>query len=432
MSPHAPHHSTHRTNRQNRQIPPMSRRAFTSSAVGGAALGGATILGLTSCQGSGGSAGADHLRIVDYYNTPSDDVVISKTFDEATQKVGVEYTREKFPGDQLIAKVLQMGSSHSMPDILMLDGPDLQQVAESGALTPLSDYGISTDGFSDQVANVGMYDGKLYGIAPCVNTIALFYDAAALDRAGMSPPGSWDDLRETAKELTGNGRYGLAFSAIATYEGAFQFLPFMWSNGGDETQLSEPEVYEASAFWAELLGDGSVSRSVVNWGQGDVMDQFKAGNAAMCVNGPWNVPGLASDTPDLDWDVAILPPPSSKDDSVAPLGGEVWTIPATGDDSKQQKAGEVLKEFVSPAHQLTMAAARSTIPGDEKAAAQFADEHQELRTFVEQAASARSRTAKLGPLWPKTAKGIYTANQKVLVDGTDPREAFEYGERTIR
>lgn len=432
MPSDTPHRNVQRSSRQDGHTLPMSRRKFASSAISTAALGAASVAAVTGCEGSSGPASANHLRIVDYYNTPSDDVIISRTFDEATHKVGVEYTREKFPGDQLIAKVLQMGASHSMPDILMLDSPDLQQVAASGALTPLTDYGISTKGFSDQVADVGMYDGKLYGIAPCVNTIALFYDAAALDRAGVSTPSTWDELRDAAKELTGDGRYGLAFSAIATYEGAFQFLPFMWSNGGDETRLEDPKVYEASSFWADLVADGSVSRSVVNWGQGDVMDQFKAGNAAMCVNGPWNVPGLSSDTPDLDWDVAILPAPTSGAESIAPLGGEVWTIPATGDAEKQKQAGQVLKEFVSPDHQLTMAAARSTIPGDKKAAAQFADKHEELRTFVEQAASARSRTAKLGDLWPKTAKGIYTANQKVLVDGTSPTEAFEYGERTIR
>src|SRR5699024_7259057 len=74
---------------------------------------------------------------------------------------------------------------------------------------------------------------------------------------------------------------------------------------------------------------------------------------------------------------------------------------------------------------------RSTIPGDTAAAEQFADEHPELATFVRQVSTARSRTAQLGPDWPRTAKAIYTANQRVLVDDTDPAEACDEAARTV-
>ena len=46
--------------------------------------------------------------------------------------------------------------------------------------------------------------------------------------------------------------------------------------------------------------------------------------------------------------------------------------------------------------------------------------------------TARARTAQLGPDWPTTAKAIYTANQRVLVDGVDPAEAFDEAARTVR
>src|SRR5690625_5654386 len=70
-----------------------------------------------------------------------------------------------------------------------------------------------------------------------------------------------------------------------------------------------------------------------------------------------------------------------------------------------------------------MAGEHSTIPDDAEAARQFAAENPDLSTFVEQVSTARSRTAQLGPEWPRTAKAIYTANQRVLVDDTDPAEA---------
>src|SRR5699024_866735 len=112
-------------------------------------------------------------------------------------------------------------------------------------------------------------------------------------------------------------------------------------------------------------------------------------------------------------------------------GGEVWTVPVTGDEEKQRKAAALLKAFVTPENQLFMAGARSTIPGAAEPARQFAAENPDLSTFVEQGSTARSRTAQLGPAWPRTAKATYTANQRVLVDDTDPAEAYDEAARTV-
>ena len=407
---------------------PRAGSALTRRAFGAAAATG--MLALSGC-GGGSTGDPSTIRIVDYYNTPADDVAIDGTFSQCAEELGLAFSRERVPGDQLIQKVLQMGSSRTLPDLLMLDNPNVQQVAASGALAPLEQYGITTEGITDSVADLGMHDGTLYGIAPTVNTIALFYNVEMLEDAGVEPPTTWTELRSAAEALTTEDRYGFAFSAIASYEGTFQFMPFLWSNGGDETELDGEGVLGASRFWSDCVTAGLTSRSVVNWGQGDVIDQFKAGNAAMVVNGPWNIAGLHDDTPDLEWDVVTIPVPAAGDESVAPLGGEVWTVPVTGDEEKQRKAAELLKAFVTPENQLFMAGERSTIPGDAEAARQFAAENPDLSTFVEQVSTARSRTAKLGPEWPRTAKAIYTANQRVLVDDTDPAEAYDEAARTV-
>ncbi len=79
------------------------------------------------------------------------------------------------------------------------------------------------------------YDGKLYGLQPGANTLAIFYNKDVLGKAGVKPPTTWDELKSTAKKLTVGKQYGFAFNATADYEGAWQFLPPMWTNGGDET-----------------------------------------------------------------------------------------------------------------------------------------------------------------------------------------------------
>ena len=130
-------------------------------------------------------------------------------------------------------------------------------------------------------------------LQPGANTIAIFYNKDILEKAGVQPPKTWDELKSHLQAADRRqGMYGFAFNATNDYEGSWQFLPPMWTNGGDETDLTTPQVAEALQLWKDLVDDGSASKSVVNWSQGDVNDQFVAGKAAMMLNGPWNIPSL--------------------------------------------------------------------------------------------------------------------------------------------
>ena len=260
------------------------------------ALVAAAALGLTACGGGGGGGGGGgdvtSLRVLDYYNNEPDKSVSRGSLDACGQQAGVTIEREAVPGAQLIEKVLQQASSKTLPDVLMLDNPDLQQIAETGALAPLSDFGLYADGYAEGVVSASTYEGKVYGLQPITNTIGLFYNVDILAKAGVTPPTTWDELKTAAAALTSGEQYGLAFSATADYEGTWQFLPFMWSNGGDETNIATPETAEALQLWVDLVNAGSASKSALNWTQADVKDQFRAGNAAMMVNGPWQFPAL--------------------------------------------------------------------------------------------------------------------------------------------
>ena len=61
--------------------------------------------------------------------------------DTCAKQLAITIKREAVPGPTLIQKVLQQASSKTLPDVLMLDNPDIQQIAETGALAPLGDFG---------------------------------------------------------------------------------------------------------------------------------------------------------------------------------------------------------------------------------------------------------------------------------------------------
>jgi multiple sugar transport system substrate-binding protein len=386
-------------------------------------------LALGACGGDsdgGGSSGADAttLRVLDYYNTDPGRTVWQKAIEACGQQAGATISREAVPGASLIQKVLQQASSRTLPDMLMLDNPDLQQIAATGALAPLDTFGLNANGYAQGVVDASTYEGKLYGLQPITNTIGLFYNKDVLAKAGVQPPQTWDELRTTAKKLTAGGTYGLAFSAPANYEGTWQFLPFMWSNGGDEKNIATPETAQALQLWVDLMNDGSVSKSALNWTQADVNDQFRAGKAAMMVNGPWQFPVLDEDK-SLQYAVVKIPAPTAGKPVVAPLGGETWTVPQTGNKDKQALAAKVVACLNNDANQLSLAKDNQTIPTKTALLAQYGSSNPNMQGFIEQIPTARARTGQLGADWPKAATKIYTAFQAALTGQADPAQALQ-------
>lgn len=398
-----------------------------------AVIGALTLAaGAAGCSDGARSApaagGATSITVLDYYTDKEEHAQWGELLSACGRTVGVTVEQNSVPGAELIPKVLQQASSRTLPDLLMLDNPDLQQIAQTGALTPLDQYGIDAGGFADGIRSAGTYGGKVYGLAPAVSTVALFYNKDMLAEAGVPVPKTWEDLKQAAAKLTRPGRYGIAVDANATFEGTWQFLPFLWSNGGDERNLDTPQAAQALQLWVDLVKSGSMSKSVLNWTQADVHDQFAAGRIAMMINGPWRIAELDQDQ-SLHWGVAPVPVPVAGRSPVTPLGGEVWTVPQNSSKDRQQKAAKVLACLNDPTNMLTAARQHFTVPSRTAVAAQYAEQVPSAAVFVDSVKTARARTDELGVRWPQAATGIYQAIQAALTGTQSPEEALKHAQR---
>jgi len=175
-------------------------------------------------------------------------------------------------------------------------------------------------------------------------------------------------------------------------------------------------------LWKDLVDDGSASKSVVNWDQGAVKDQFVAGKAAMMLNGPWQFPDLKKAK--INFGVVTFPVKTPDQTPVAPLGGEGWTVPLTGNEARQAKAAELVKCMGSDENQMEWAKQRGYIPSKATLTGQYVQEVPDMKAFADQVATARARTGKLGEKWPEAAKVIYTGVQMVLTGQAAPAEAM--------
>ena len=380
-------------------------------------------LGLAACSSTAPTSEKGLKLTVEDYYVQAQSPVYDKIYQACAAAQGDTITATHVPGADLITKVLQQETSKTLPDVLMLDNPDVQQIASSGALTPLSDYGITGAGVEKEVLAAGSLDGKLYGLAPGVNSLGLFYNKDMFTAAGLTPPTTWDELSADAKKLSGNGVYGLAFAGTNTYEGTWQFMPWMWSNGGEETKLNSKANAETLDFLAGLVKDGSVSASVVGWGQGDALNQFIAGKAAMMENGPWQIPALKA-VKDLNFGYVPIPARSAGEKAQAPLGGETYTVPNTGNKAKQAAAAKIVACINSAKNSDAIATANNYIPSNPTAAAAFGTANPDLAGFVTIIADARSRTGKLGTKWPAVGAQIYQAEQLALTGKASGADAL--------
>ncbi|WP_437013928.1 ABC transporter substrate-binding protein [Streptomyces sp. enrichment culture] len=410
-------------------ISPVGRpmRRVAARLAGAVAL----VLATTGCVGGAGAGSATgkvtSITVLDYYTQRSEHTQWNEVLTACGKTAGVTVEHTSVPPASLIPRVLRQASSRTLPDLLMLDNADLQQIAQTGALTPLDQYGIDTNGFAEGILSAGTYEGKVYGLAPYVSTVALFYNKDMLAEAGVAVPRTWDELKEAAGGLTRQGRYGMAVDANATFESSWQFLPFLWSNGGHEKRLDTPQAAQALQLWVDLVKNGSMSKSVLNWTQADVHDQFAAGRTAMMINGPWRIAALNNDR-NMNWGVAPVPVPRVGQVPVTPLGGEVWTVPQSSSKDRQKKAAEVLSCLNSAPNTLTLAEQHFTVPSRTAVAARYAEQDPTMAVFVKSVEGARVRTGELGVRWPKAATGIYTAIQAALTGEQTPEEALKHAQ----
>src|SRR5665811_1912845 len=121
----------------------------------------------------------------------------------------------------------------------------------------------------------------------------------------------------------------------------------------------------------------------------------------------------------------ILPTPAPKagDTVVSPLGGETWTVPNTGDKAKEAAAAKIVACLNSDQNQMSLAAARQTVPTKTALASKFEAAEPSMKGFTTIVQTARARTGELGVDWPAAATKIYTAVQSSLAGGVPPLTA---------
>lgn len=356
-----------------------------------------------------------------------------KQFNALNNGIKIEYRLLQF--DDVVTEAMRAYSTGQAPDIIAVDNPEHALFASRGAFLDLTDMIAKSDVikpanyFPGPLASVTWKD-RYFGVPKATNTIALYYNRDMFKAKGLDPlkpPQTWDELLAAARKLNDPAKnvYGLAFSAKASEEGTFQFLPWAQMGGGGYDHINAPGAVKALETWKTIMTEKLASPDTLTRGQWDSTGTFNSGNAAMAISGPWELDRMLKEAK-FDWGVALLPVPSPGAERSSGMGDFNWAIfSSTKHPAEAFKALEFFasqdKDMFKNFGQLP---ARSdiAIPPTGSPLKDAA-----LQVFLEQMKYAKPRGPH--PAWPKISKAIQDAIQAALTGQMTPKDALDQAQK---
>lgn len=206
-------------------------------------------------------------------------------------------------------KLNAAAASHDLPDVVINDAAQLGAMQKQGIITEVDRDAIKgQDAVSDTAwKSTTDIEGKTFGVPFSAQASILLVRTDWLEKAGMEPPKTWEDMRKVAKAFTtgdpdGNGKddtYGLAVPGSTTRG----YLAWNWSNflyqaGGDflepagsgkyKAVVDSPAAVEAADYVKGLFcTDKVVQPGALNHVTSDTNKAFQTGVAGMYLTGPY-------------------------------------------------------------------------------------------------------------------------------------------------
>lgn len=349
-----------------------SRRRVISSggALAGTGLLAACGAGEQTAPQAGGATTAAKKVEIEYwhgwtgpqYDGP--DGMIAKIADGFTRKVpSVTVRPVHVPWGEIPSKLTTAVAGGTPPDVVMAANSNgqLYSYAHSGLVQPLEKVANSTelrrlkDWVHPAIWDLGIYNGKVYGLAMWTQSYAILYNKAHFREVGLDPnrgPQTLDELATYAEKLTkrdaaapgGYARLGFYDDWINRWIPVFGGQ--LMDPSGKKITANHPNNLKALEWlvgWFKRYDAQRISEFRSSFGtlpQGP----FAAEKYSMAPDGPWRTRTIKLLTPDLDYGVSYLPSPPDQPGLGCYTYGD---IPVVAADAKQAEGAWKYVQFLT-------------------------------------------------------------------------------------
>jgi multiple sugar transport system substrate-binding protein len=376
---------------------------------GGASPGGASPAGQLSGELTVWAMGNEGVLLGDF----------AKEFTNQNPNVKIDVT----PVDwgQASQKLLTAIGGNQTPDVSQMGTDMMGQFIKTGALEPVPAT-IDKSKYFEGAWNTGVGpDGQAYSVPWYVETRVLYYRTDIAEKAGITKaPETWDELKAMAKALKAKGgaQWGISLGTKNWQE----FLPFVWSNGGDivkdgQFTLNSPEAVEALSFYDSFFEESLTPKQVPEGF--DITNGFVAGTHPMFFSGPWHL-GLIKDLgkEKIEGKWAIAPMPRGKSDGVSFVGGGNMVVYRNA--KNKDLAWAFVRWLTDPKTQVGWYEKATVLPSDQTAwsdAKISADPN--VKVFGEQLKKTKAQPAI--PTWAEIQALINDTLEKVTAGNMSPQ-----------
>ncbi|UNX53591.1 sugar ABC transporter substrate-binding protein [Georgenia sp. TF02-10] len=241
---------------------------------------------------------------------------IAAAFEDENPGINVEVQEQPWPQ---YWSTLQTGAQGgTAPDAFWMLAQQIRPYASGGQLLDLTDAieseGVDLADYPQAVLDLyDQGDGAIYGLPKDFDTNGVWYNKELFDAAGVdypSPDWTWEDFRETARALTGDGVWGVAAPIDPQggyYNTIYQAGGQVISDDGTTAEIASPEAVEGIQFWTDLQADGS-SPTLQQLSDTEAVTMFEQGRVAMYMSGSfWALQFYNNEEFRPNVDVAPLP-----------------------------------------------------------------------------------------------------------------------------
>ena len=279
----------------------------------------AALLVAASCSSPEEPAGSSEIQF--QLSGDPEEIVVYESLVESFEREHPDVDVEMIPvadKDDHLAKLTTAFTGGNPPDVFLVNFREYSQFVVRGAIEPVEDHledaGIALDDYYPQPVEAFTFDGALQCMPQNISSLVVYVNKALFKRAAVplpKPGWSWEEFRDTAIALTGNGVRGVGIEPSI-----IRLAPFVWSNGGDifddpeqptTFTLDDPAAREALEFFVDLVRDDKVvpTEKEVTAAE-DLESMFAAGGLGMLLSSRRDTPEFR-EVQTLKWDVAPLP-----------------------------------------------------------------------------------------------------------------------------
>ncbi|MGN0353884.1 MAG: ABC transporter substrate-binding protein [Muricoprocola sp.] len=398
----------------------------------------ATVAAIVSCSAVAVQAEPTKIELWHYFDASADaKAIVDWTEEYNTLQDDIEIVATYVSRDELMNQYTVGALSGELPDIGMVDSPDMASYISLGVFEDITDeleaWGELDNFYEGPLSSCMDPDGRIYGLPQNSNCLALACNLDALEAAGYDHmPTSLAELQEMAAATTDpdTQTYGFAMCCISTEEGTFQILPWLrgtqdGAEGVNVDNLTADSAVKGLTALSDMINNGYMSKECINWTQADAFNQFAAGKAAMAEVGTWHL--AQTDAIDgFNYGFCLLPT-GDEGTSSSTIGGENFGVCAGAENKEACVA--FLEWLCSKEKEGEWGVTAGKIPTRSDSTSEYDYEQEGFAVFTDEMnyADARGPHAE----WPSISEAIYSATQSVFVDGVAPADALAKAMETI-